>query len=126
MKKAILLSLLVLAGCQKTDVTPKGKLPDPHIADIVWFDYWDMDKIEMRYFDIADSIGKIKGNYPTIDVIIVGDDGTETNLNEGGGYWWNMGKLYFHRFDEYNVNGIFDNDNYDDTTVINRGYVIIY
>jgi hypothetical protein len=122
MKKAILLSLLVLAGCQKTDVTPKGKLPDPHIADIVWFDYWNMDKIEMRYFDIADSIGKIKGSYPTIDVIIVGDDGTETNLNEGGGYWWNMGKLYFHRFDD----GIFDNTNYDDTTVINRVYVIIY
>ena len=125
MKKSILLLALAFVSCEKADIKPnldKGKLPDPQVYEIVWFDHWNMDKIEMRYVDL----GKIKGDYPTVDVIIVGDDGTETNLNEGGAHWWNAGKLWLMCHDEFHTDGIFDNTNYDDTTVLNRGYILIY
>ena len=125
MKKLLLFGLIALASCQKADIKPieKDRVPAP-ITQIVWFDHWNMDLIEMRYFDIEQHIGKLKGNYPQIDVVIVSDNGQEYNLNDGGGYWWNDNKLWMHRTDWYD-NGIFDNEQFNDG-YMNRGYVIIY
>ena len=122
MKKILLFALLAVS-CQKVDIQPneeKGKLPDPQVYTITWFDHWNMDIIERRYVDL----GKLKEYPDSIDVIILSDNGQEYNLKTAGGYYWNDGKLWLWRHDWFD-NTFFDNTDFDDG-YMNRGYIIIY
>ena len=120
MKKLLLLALLAV-GCQKEDIKPiEEKIPNPQLYTITWFDHWNMDLAERRYVDL----GKLKEYPDSIDVIIIADNGTEHNILNGGGYYWNDGKLWLWRHDWFD-NPYFDNTDFNDG-YMNRGYIIIY